>query len=127
VFEISTENPDLLLHVDRAKDLIIRGGYKISAAEVESVLTSDTRIVEAAAVAMPDELLGERVCVCVVMKSSSDSIELSDVQQIFQQAGVAKFKWPERIEFMTELPRNPIGKVLKRQLRETIREQEGAR
>lgn len=120
VFEISSENSNLLVHVDRAKDLIVRGGYKISAAEVEALLTKDSRVSEAAAVAMPDEQLGERLCVYVVPGPGGEQLTLADVIGIFQDASVAKFKWPERLELTTALPRNPIGKVLKRELRKAL-------
>ncbi|MBC9227479.1 AMP-binding protein [Aeromicrobium sp. 636] len=119
VFEISAENEDLLVHVDRAKDLIIRGGYKISAAEIEAIVTSDPRISEAAAVAVPDPDLGERLCLFVV-PSGDEPIGLDEVVSIVRAADVAKFKWPERLEVVSALPRNPVGKVLKRQLRDRL-------
>ncbi|MCL3837605.1 class I adenylate-forming enzyme family protein [Aeromicrobium duanguangcaii] len=119
VFEISAENEDLLVHVDRAKDLIIRGGYKISAAEIESIVTADPRISEAAAVALPDPDLGERLCLFVV-PSGDEPIGLDEVVSIVRAADVAKFKWPERLEVVSALPRNPVGKVLKRQLRDRL-------
>ncbi|SKB05318.1 class I adenylate-forming enzyme family protein [Aeromicrobium choanae] len=120
VFEISHENEDLLVHVDRAKDLIIRGGYKISAAEIEAIVTADPRVAEAAAVALPDPDLGERLCLFVV-PSGDEPVRLDDVLQIVRAADVAKFKWPERLEIVEALPRNPVGKVLKRELRDQLR------
>lgn len=117
VFEIDAERPDYLVHVDRAKDLIVRGGYKISAAELEALISADTAVAEVAAVAMPDERLGERVCVFVVPTSGCAEPTLDSVVASLQAAGVAKFKLPERLEIVQELPRNPIGKVLKRELR----------
>ncbi len=120
VFEISPDDERLLVHVDRAKDLIIRGGYKISAAEIESLLVADPRIAEVAAVAMPDPQLGERLCVFVV-PAGDEPLQLDDVVAIVSAAGTAKFKWPERLEVIQSLPRNPIGKVLKRELREQLR------
>lgn len=120
VFEISHENEDLLVHVDRAKDLIVRGGYKISAAEIEAIVTADPRVTEAAAVAMPDPDLGERLCLFVV-PSGDEPVGLAEVVEIVKAADVAKFKWPERLEVVPALPRNPVGKVLKRELREQLR------
>ena len=125
VFEISAENEDLLVHVDRVKDLIVRGGYKISAAEIEAIVTADPRITEAAAVAMPDPDLGERLCLFVV--PADDAVTLDDVLDIVRAADVAKFKWPERLEIVNALPRNPVGKILKRELREQLRETTGVK
>lgn len=126
VFEISADDDRLLVHVDRAKDLIIRGGFKISAAEIEAMLVADPRIAEVAAVAMPDPDLGERLCVFVVPASPQGhddvgELRLDDVIAIVRSHDVAKFKWPERLELVSELPRNPVGKVLKRGLRERLR------
>jgi len=117
VFEISADNSSLLTHVDRAKDLIIRGGFKISAAEIEGLIIADDRVAEVAAVAMPDERLGERVCLFVVPRDLADPPTLDSVIERLSAEGVAKFKWPERLEIVEELPRNPIGKILKRELR----------
>ncbi|MGJ9422600.1 class I adenylate-forming enzyme family protein [Aeromicrobium sp. CF3.5] len=117
VFEIGTDNPDFLTHVDRAKDLIIRGGFKISAAELEGLVIADALVSEVAAVAMPDDRLGERVCLFVVARDPAAPPTLEGVIDRLSAAGVAKFKWPERLELVDALPRNPIGKILKRELR----------
>lgn len=117
VFEISADNPDYLTHVDRAKDLIIRGGFKISAAELEGLVIADERVAAVAAVAMPDERLGERVCLFIVPRVAGQAPTLIDVIAALAEKGVAKFKWPERLEIVDELPRNAIGKILKRDLR----------
>lgn len=117
VFEISADNTDYLTHVDRAKDLIIRGGFKISAAELEGLVIADDRVAAVAAVAMPDERLGERVCLFVVPRVAGDAPSLEDVITALAEKGVAKFKWPERLEVVDDLPRNAIGKILKRDLR----------
>ena len=120
VFEISAERPDYFVHVDRAKDLIVRGGYKISAAEVESLVSADPGVAEVAAVAMPDERLGERVCLFVVAAPGHEPPTLADVVARLRAQDVATFKLPERIEVVDALPRNPVGKVLKRELREQL-------
>lgn len=120
VFEISTHNPDYLTHVDRAKDLIIRGGYKISAAEIEGMLIAEPEIVEVAAVAMPDERLGERMCLFVVPADPSTPPTLESLISRLIDQDVAKFKLPERLEIVSTLPRNAIGKILKRELRERL-------
>lgn len=117
VFEISADNTDYLTHVDRAKDLIIRGGFKISAAELEGLVIADDRVAAVAAVAMPDDRLGERVCLFVVPRVAGVAPSLEEVIASLADKGVAKFKWPERLEVVDDLPRNAIGKILKRDLR----------
>ena len=120
VFEISADRPDHLVHVDRAKDLIVRGGYKISAAELESLVSADPAVAEVAAVAMPDARLGERVCVFVVAAPGHEAPSLEEVVARLRAQDVATFKLPERLEVVAALPRNPVGKVLKRELRERL-------
>lgn len=122
VFQIDPEQPDYLVHVDRAKDLIVRGGYKISAAELEALVSADPAVAQVAAVAMPDERLGERVCVFVVPAAGAGAPTLDSVVARLLDAGVATFKLPERLELVDDLPRNAIGKVLKRELRARLAE-----
>ena len=90
--------------------------------EIEGVLASHPLVAESVAVAWPDELLGERVCVFVALRAGIDptALTLSDVTDHFAAERVAKFKWPERLEIIDVLPRNPVGKVLKRELRDRI-------
>ena len=104
---------------DRTKDLINRGGEKVNAAEVEALLLEHAAIVEAAVVAMPDERLGERACAFVVAKGAPPTLD--DVRTHLAALDVAKFKWPERIEVVAELPRTAVGKLAKNQLRDQIR------
>lgn len=109
-------------YVDRVKDLIIRGGMNIAPAEIEGVLATHPLVAESVAVAWPDERLGERVCVFVALRDGIDptALTLTDVSDHFAAERVAKFKWPERLEIIDALPRNPVGKVLKRELRDRI-------
>ena len=86
--------PTYLVHVDRAKDLIVRGGYKISAAELESLVSADPAVAEVAAVAMPDARLGERVCVFVVAAPGHEAPSLEDVVARLRAQDVATFKLP---------------------------------
>lgn len=120
IFEFSAEEPDMLLHVDRKKDLIIRGGLNISAAEVETMLSGHPQIAEVAAVGRKDRRLGERTCVFVVPRIPGDPPTLDSVVAYLRDQDVATFKLPEFIEIVDELPRNPSGKVLKRELRTQI-------
>ena len=102
----------------RIKDLINRGGEKISAEEVELLLLRHPRIIATAVVAMPDPRLGERTCAYVV--SDGEPITLAEVRAHLTQLEVAKFKWPERIEPLDEIPRTTVGKTDKKFLQAQI-------
>lgn len=105
---------------DRAKDIIIRGGYNISAQAIENTLMGHPNIIDIAAVAIPDEMLGEKTCVYVVPKSG-ERITLEDITSFMKDQGIASYKLPERLEITDTIPRNPVGKILKNALRENIR------
>ena len=98
----------------RIKDLINRGGEKINAEEVELLLLRHPRVTAAAVVAMPDPRLGERTCAFVVV--DGPELTLPEVQEHFAALDVAKFKWPERVEHLTEIPRTLVGKLDKKRL-----------
>ena len=100
----------------RARDFIKRGGEMISPEEVEQVLHSHPDIEEAAIIGVPDVDWGERVRAVVVAKSGHDVVE-SDVIEHCRRR-LASFKKPESVVVVEELPRNPMGKVLKRLLKE---------
>ncbi|MGP3534209.1 (2,3-dihydroxybenzoyl)adenylate synthase [Microbacterium sp. RD1] len=99
----------------RLKDLINRGGEKISAEEVEGLLLRHPGIAAAALVPIPDERLGERACAYLV--AAGAPLELSDIQRHLEALALAKFKWPERLEWVDALPKTPVGKVDKKLLR----------
>ncbi len=101
---------------DRVKDIIIRGGNNISAQEVENLLVGHPAILEVAVIAMPDEQLGERVCVYAVPRPG-ETLTLEGIVEFMKKAGVATYKLPERLEVVAAIPRNPVGKALKSQLR----------
>ena len=103
----------------RIKDLIIRGGVNISPVEIESVLFAHPRVANAAVVGMPDDRLGERICAFVIL-AEGERLEVAEVQDWMAEAGLAKQKWPERIEIVDALPMTPSGKVQKFRLRERI-------
>lgn len=107
----------------RLKDLINRGGEKISAEEVEGLLVSHARISAAAVVAMPDERLGERACAFLV--PAGEPLTMGEVQEHLQEKGLSKFKWPERVEWITTMPRTAVGKLDKRSLRTDLLKQLG--
>ncbi|MFC1987001.1 long-chain-fatty-acid--CoA ligase [Chloroflexota bacterium] len=100
----------------RATDMIIRGGENISPEEVENVLHSHPKVEEAAVIGVPDEEWGEvPLCVCVPKKGEKFTPE--ELME-YCRANLASFKRPRAVVFCEELPRNPMGKVLKRALRE---------
>jgi cyclohexanecarboxylate-CoA ligase len=101
--------------VGRCKDVIIRGGENISAAEVEAVLEAHPGVRHAAAVGFPDGRLGERVCAFVV---GDPSFDLDECRRWFEQRGVTRFKWPERVELLDALPLLPAGKPDRAELKE---------
>jgi len=111
-----TDAEGYLLITDRKKDIIIRGGENISSKEVEAVLLTHPAIVDAAAVAAPDDRMGEVVRACVVLVPGA-SLMLDELRDHFFAAGIAKQKTPERLSILSELPRNASGKVLKHELR----------
>ena len=115
---------DLIAFYDREKDIIVRGGSNISAQEIENYIFSLAKVKDAAIVSMPDERLGERVCAYVV-PVPGEQVLLSDLTALLNEKGVAKYKWPERIEIVDVIPRNPVGKILKNILREDIRRKMG--
>lgn len=101
----------------RLKDMISRGGEKISTAEVEGLLVSHPRIREAALVPMPDARLGERAC-AFVSGAPGDEVDLDEVRRHLDSLGVAKYKWPERVVWVHEMPRSSqVGKIDRRALR----------
>jgi 2,3-dihydroxybenzoate-AMP ligase len=102
----------------RIKHVINRGGEKINAEEVELLLLRHPRITDAAAVAMPDPRLGERTCAYIVVQG--EPLTMAEMRQHFTQLHVAKFKWPERIEHLTDMPRTLVGKTDKKRLQAEI-------
>jgi len=104
--------------VERKKDLIIRGGFNIYPREVEEVLYAHPHIAEAAAIGMPDPLMGEEVVAFVALKSGATA-DADDVIS-FCQARLAKFKCPKQVRFVAALPKSPIGKILRKELRTRV-------
>jgi cyclohexanecarboxylate-CoA ligase len=114
--DVATVDADgWLTIVGRIKDVIIRGGENISAAEVEGVLEAHPLVRQAVAVGYPDARLGERVCAFVV---ASGRFDLDACRTWFEARGVARFKTPERVEQVDELPLLAAGKPDRAALRE---------
>ncbi len=119
MFVIDGPDGEFLRYVDRAKDLIIRGGMNVAPAELETLIAGHPDVAEVAIVGYPDDVLGERICAVVVPKPGA-TIALADVTAYLAGQQIASYKLPERLEIRAELPRNPVGKILKRQLRHEV-------
>lgn len=104
----------------RKKDLIIRGGENISAKEIEDVLHSHTGVREVSVVSMPHPRLVESVCAYVIPQDMDVPPTLQSLVAACESAGLAKQKWPERVEIVADFPRTPSGKIKKNELRDTI-------
>jgi acyl-CoA synthetase (AMP-forming)/AMP-acid ligase II len=106
--------------VGRKKDMILRGGQNIFPKEIEDWLSQHEAVRDIAVVGMPDPVLGERVCAFVVpVPGERPTVET--FARFLEARGVAKFKWPERVEILDSMPLGPGGKTLKSALRERIR------
>jgi long-chain acyl-CoA synthetase len=102
--------------VDRAKDLVIRGGYNVYPREIEEVLYAHPGILEAAVIGKPDERLGEEVVAVVALRPGHDA-SAEDIIA-YTRERLAAYKYPREIRFMAELPKGPSGKILKAALRD---------
>ncbi len=115
-----TADGDLVVE-GRDKDQINRGGEKVSAEEVENLLLAHPQVHDAAVVAMPDPILGERTCAFVVARAPAPSRLV--LKRYLRDRGLAAFKIPDRIEFMPRFPETGIGKTSKKSLRDLLRRQ----
>jgi long-chain acyl-CoA synthetase len=106
-----TADGDLVI-TDRKGDLIVRGGANVYPAEVERVLHENPRVGACAVVGLPDERLGERVAAAVVVEGDT-SLTTDELREHCARS-LARYKIPERFLFVDELPRNAMGKVVKR-------------
>ncbi len=118
--DLAVYDGEYLTIVDRLKDIIIRGGENISAQEVEAALVTHPTITEAACVALPDPVMGEKVCAFVIPSPGSVPV-LESLRAHLTERGLARFKLPERLEIRKVLPRTASGKVQKSPLREELR------
>ena len=120
LFEIAGERRELYRFVGRLKDIIVRGGFNISSEELEALLLAHPKVREAAIVGYPDDNLGERVCAVVVPQAGATLALPELVAFLRTEKKVASYKLPEKLLLLDALPRNPVGKVLKRDLRTTV-------
>ena len=105
----------------RTKDLINRGGVKINPSDVEALIDRHEAVVQSAIIPMPDPILGERACCCVVLKPGM-TLSLDALCAWLDRQGVAKLKWPERLLPIVEMPMTPTRKVIKSALVKLVQE-----
>ena len=105
--------------MDRKADMIVTGGENVYPAEVESVLLQHNAISECAVVARPHDVWGEEVCAVVVLR---DGYEVTGEElRRHCKVNLAPYKTPKAIEFWSELPKSTVGKILRREIRNTIK------
>lgn len=103
----------------RKKDLINRGGEKISAEEIENLILSHPSVKNVACIPLPDPDVGERMCACVLLKQDA-SLSFEELKQFLLTKEIAKFKLPERLEILADFPLSTFGKVSKKMLVEMM-------
>ncbi len=101
----------------RLKDIIIRNAENLSAQEMEDVLAEHPSVADVAVIGLPDQRTGERACALIVLAPGVESLTIPELAEHCIAKGLAKQKIPEQLEIVDELPRNPMGKVLKHLLR----------
>jgi acyl-CoA synthetase (AMP-forming)/AMP-acid ligase II len=116
LFEIAGEGDNRYRFVGRLKDLIIRGGMKIAPEEIESLITEHPKVAEVAVFGIPDKLDEEKICAVIVPKKDQE-VELHEVQEFLKAKDIAAYKLPKKLVTVNALPRNPVGKILKRDLK----------
>jgi len=109
------DEEDYLFITDRKKDMIISGGANIYPREVEEVIANHTAVAEVAVIGVPDEEWGESVKAFVVLRAGKTA-EADEIIE-FCKDHIASYKKPKFVEFVADLPKNPTGKILKRELR----------
>ena len=109
------DNDGYLYIVERKKDLIIRGGFNIYPRDLEEILYAHPSIKDAVAIGVPDPVMGEEIKLYIVLKEGAKATPEEIIQYCQEQ--LAKNKCPKYIEFLDTLPRNPLGKILRKELR----------
>ncbi len=110
-----------LILTGRRKDIIIRGGENISAKEVEELISAHPHVEQVAAVAMPDPVLGEKVC-AFIKPRKNEGVGFNEIISYLKEKKTSVLYLPERIEVIEEMPLTNVGKIDKRRLRDEIRE-----
>ena len=119
--EICLDAPNFYRIVGRCKDIINRGGMKISPTEIDILLEGFSGLAEAAVCAYTDDTMGEKICACLVLAQGSPTPSIEILSDYLLDQGLAKFKLPEKIQLLTQLPRNPMGKVLRSELEQIVK------
>jgi acyl-CoA synthetase len=119
LFEITGANSEFYSFVGRFKDIIVRGGMKISPEELDQLLAGHPDLQEVAVVGMVDEILGQKIAAVIVPRPGSKP-SLNSLCDYLSKQGIARFKLPEHLVICEALPRNPLGKVNRRQLEKII-------
>lgn len=129
LFEIveADGDPSRYRYVGRWKDVIVRGGMKISAEEVEGLLAAHPKVAEVAVVGVARGGLGEETVTAIVVPHGGQEISLGELVEPLRAKDVATYKLPKKLVVVEALPRNPVGKVLKRVLREELASAERGR
>ncbi|MDC0243848.1 acyl--CoA ligase [Pseudomonadota bacterium] len=119
LFEISPEDTQMRFYkfCGRCKDLIIRGGMNISPEELDNLLSSHPKMLEVAVTGYDDDILGEKVGVVAVV-AEGETISLEEIIEFLKDQQIAKYKMPEDLRLIDVLPKNPVGKVLRRELKD---------
>tara|TARA_B100000470_G_C19789668_1_gene391555 strand:- start:514 stop:2199 length:1686 start_codon:yes stop_codon:yes gene_type:complete len=119
LFEISPDTTQKKYYkfCGRCKDLIIRGGMNISPEELDNLLSSHPKMLEVAVTGYDDEILGEKIGVVAVI-GEDETISLEEIIDFLKTKQIAKYKMPEDLRVVDVLPKNPVGKVLRRDLRD---------
>lgn len=121
MFQIAGDDQQFYQFVGRSKDIIIRGGVNISSEEIEALIQGFPPVAEVAIVGYPDDALGERAC-AVVVPRPGETVTLDDLTAYLRDRKIAAYKLPERLMIIDALPRNPLGKVLKQDLRDRLKQ-----
>ncbi|UNK71497.1 class I adenylate-forming enzyme family protein [Microbacterium sp. H1-D42] len=119
IFEIAGDNGEYVRYVDRAKDIIIRGGMNIAPVELETLIMRHPSVADVAVVGDEDETLGEKVAAFVALHPEQ-TLELPELVAFLRDQHIASYKLPEKLRVIDVLPRNPVGKVVKTELRKAL-------
>ncbi len=103
----------------RVKEIINRGGIKFNPIDVEAIIDEMPAVMRSALVPYPDPILGERTC-AVVVTAPGATLSLDDITQTLSAAGIAKFKWPERLQIVDEMPLTPTQKIMRGELKRQL-------
>jgi long-chain acyl-CoA synthetase len=116
--DIAVQDPDGYIRiVDRKKDMILVSGFNVYPNEIEGVIATHPKVLEVAAIGIPDPACGEAVKICIVKKDPSlTEEEIRD----FCKETLTGYKRPKHVQFLNELPKTNVGKILRRALRETV-------